>query len=643
MHTAASLRAALAGRVLLPGDAGWDRARQAFNLTVDQRPRAVVVPAGEPDVVAAVQHASRHGLRIAPQLTGHGAGALGPLDDVVLMRLSELAEVTIDPDARRVRVGAGVTWKRVVDRLSEHGLAALHGSSPTVGVAGYSLSGGMGWLARRYGLQAGSVTAIEAVTADGQLVRADAGHEPHLFWALRGGGGSFAVVTAIEFAVHPVAELYAGALFFELERAGEVLHAWTGQLSDFPDELTSWASLLRLPDAAHVPAELRGGSFAVVSGAFLGGAADGSRLLDPLRRLRPRLDTFAPVAPAALGDLAMDPPRPVPYASVHRLLGELPPDGVDALVAAAGPGSGSALTKVQLRHTGGALARPRPGAGALSGLPGRLSAFGLGVVADAAAETAVRASLETLDAALRPHRVGEYPAFVEDPADAGRFFEPPTRARLREVKALYDPDDVFTGAHAVEPGEPDARSHVPARERPAALAGTTVASPPAAVARPLEAFRWSPEVALVEGRWDGIEASLYVTTFAAGGGPRLHRHPYPELFLVQDGQARFHVGDEHRDVAAGHVVVVAAETPHRYENIGRDPLTVISVQPSGVVVQTNLDDAQDGGAGPAQAAAAPAPWACTSPTNVRTTSASNCVPAQRSSSASATSALRACA
>ena len=170
----------------------------------------------------------------------------------------------------------------------------------------------MGWLARKYGLQANAVTALELVTADGELVRADAENHPDLFWALRGGGGNFGVVTAIEFAVHPVDELYAGALFFPFERASEVLHTWTELLPTLPDELMSWASLIHFPPMPDVPAFARGRSFAVVMGAHLGSEAEGRALLAPLRELGPVRDTFAMVPPVVLGDLAMDPLDPLP-------------------------------------------------------------------------------------------------------------------------------------------------------------------------------------------------------------------------------------------------------------------------------------------------------------------------------------------
>ena len=261
-HT--ELPSALAGAVVLPGDPGWDEARSGFNLLDDQHPAAVAFPVDATDVAAAVTQARRAGLRVAPQATGHNQGPLGDLDGTLLLNVSRLQEVRVDPGARRVRVGAGVTWDRVAPRLSAHGLAGLHGSSPDVGIAGYSLGGGMGWLARKYGLQANAVTALELVTAEGSLVRADHEHHADLFWALRGGGGSFGVVTAIEFAVHPVDELYAGALFFPFERASEVLHAWSALHAGLPDELMSWASLMHFPPVPDVPAFARGRSFAVV-------------------------------------------------------------------------------------------------------------------------------------------------------------------------------------------------------------------------------------------------------------------------------------------------------------------------------------------------------------------------------------------
>ncbi len=442
---------AAAPPIIREGDPAWDRARRAFNLLVDQRPSAVAAPTSVEGVRTAILTAREQGLRVAARSTGHNAGALGSAGGTLIVETSAFTEVTIDPRARRVRVGGGTRWRAVVPALSRLGLAALHGSSPDVGIAGYSLGGGIGWLARRYGLQGDAVTAVELVNADGEPVRADRDHEPDLFWALRGAGGNFGVVTALEFTVHPVRRLHAGAMFFAFARAPEVLSAWSHALPGMPDEMTTWLKLVHLPDAPHIPARLRGGSYAVVLAAFLGSERRGRAALAWARALRPAIDTMAVVPPVALAGLAMDPPAPLPYASAHALLGGLDDAGTDALMRAAGPGSGATLTMLQLRHTGGALARRQPGAGALATLPGSLSLLAIGVVTGDASAAAVARTLADVREATGPYRVGGYGNLVDEPADARAFFDPRTWARLRRVKAVHDPEDLFTGGHHVPP------------------------------------------------------------------------------------------------------------------------------------------------------------------------------------------------
>ena len=439
--------------LVLPDDPRYDEARSSFNLLVDQRPAAVAFPSDARDVADAVAYAQGLGLRVAPQATAHNQAPLGDMEELLLVNVSRMQEIRVDPGARNVRVGAGVKWDRVAPRLSAHGLAGLHGSSPDVGIAGYSLGGGMGWLSRKHGLQTNAVTALELVTADGEHVRVDAEHEPELFWALRGGGGNFGIVTAIEFGVVEVDELYAGAYFFPVERADEVLHTWNSVRHSFPDELMSWASLLHFPPVPDVPAFARGRSYAVVMAAFLGSAAEGASLLRPLRELGPARDTFASVPPVVLGDLAMDPLDPVPFQSTSALLDELPPEAIDAVLAVAGPesGRGPTVSMLQFRQMGGALARRTPGAGARATLPGDISMFALGAVFDEPMREAVHSALADVDGALQPYRAGHYPNFVEEPADASAFFDPATWARLRAVKAAYDPADVFVGNHHIPP------------------------------------------------------------------------------------------------------------------------------------------------------------------------------------------------
>jgi len=255
-RSAETLRAAIAGEVFVPGEAGYDQARQAWNLAVDQRPSVVVAAESPADVAHAVRFAGAHGMRIAPQGTGHGAEPLESLQGAMLLRTARMRSVRVDPAARSVRAEAGAVWQDVTVPAGQHGLAALAGTSPNVGVTGYILGGGIGWLARRYGLAANSVTAAEIVTPDGNLARADADREPDLFWAVRGGGGSVGVVTALEMRLYPVRELYAGVLFFPIDRSAEVLHAWRAWTGTVPDEVTSIGRILRLPPVPEVPEPL---------------------------------------------------------------------------------------------------------------------------------------------------------------------------------------------------------------------------------------------------------------------------------------------------------------------------------------------------------------------------------------------------
>src|ERR1700722_19116970 len=302
-----TLRTATTGDVFAPGDHGYDEARRAGNLATDERPSVVVVGESPADVAHAVRYARSCGMRTAPQGPGHGSEPLEPLQGAMLLRTVRMRGVRIDPAARTARAEAGALWQDVTVPAAQHGLAALAGSSPNVGVTGYTLGGGMGWLARRYGLAASSVTAAGIVTPDGRLRRADAGHEPDLFWAVRGGGGSVGVVTALQMRLYPVRELYAGALFFPIQRTAEVLHAWRAWTGTVPDEVTSLGRILRLPPLPEVPEPLRGRAFALVEAAYLGDAGTGAALIQPLRRLGPELDTFATIPAAALAQLHMDP------------------------------------------------------------------------------------------------------------------------------------------------------------------------------------------------------------------------------------------------------------------------------------------------------------------------------------------------
>ena len=448
------LKFMVSGPVFAPGDDGYDAARQAWNLEADQWPAAVVEPESVVDVVRAVRFARSHGMRVAPQSTGHGAGPLERLDDAILLKTTRMRRVEIDAAARSARVEAGAQWEDVTVPADTLGLAALAGTAPDVGVAGYTLGGGVGWLARRHGLAANRVTAVEVVTPDGRLRRCDAEHEPDLFWAVKGGGGGLGVVTALEFGLIPVSALYAGALLFPIERASEILHAWRRWTQSVPDEITSLGRLLRLPPIEDIPAPLRGRAFALVEAAFIGDAEAGTELLRPLRELGPELDTFAAIRPPALAGLNMDPDQPMPAVGDGVALSNLAPEALDTILNLAGPGADTLLQSIEIRHLGGALARKAPGAGAQPTVEAAFAIFAGGFPVTPDLGPGTRADLDALKAALTPWRAGyDYFNFSDVPSDADAVLPSASYARLRQIKATYDPDQTIVSAHPVRPSD----------------------------------------------------------------------------------------------------------------------------------------------------------------------------------------------
>ena len=248
-----ALRAQIKGGVVTREDPVWDDARQAWNLVADQRPSLVVRPTNGDDVAATVRFAAASGLRVAPQCFGHGAVSLGDLDGTILLRTIGMTGVSIDPERRTASVRAGAAWRDVIGPAAEHGLVGLHGMAGGVGVIGYALGGGIGWLSRLHGLASTHINSLEVVTADGEQRHVDADNEPELFWALRGGGGGPAVVTSMEIALFELREAFAGALMWPLDAAGEIVHAFREWTPTAPDEVTPTLRLLRFPPLPSSP------------------------------------------------------------------------------------------------------------------------------------------------------------------------------------------------------------------------------------------------------------------------------------------------------------------------------------------------------------------------------------------------------
>ena len=447
---AEALRGLCGGAVHLPGDPEYDATRVPWNPVVDQRPAAVAFPADPSDVVALVNAAVVAGLRVAPQGTGHNAAPLGDLSDTVLVRTGAMRAVSVDPSRQTALVQSGALWEDVVTAAAEHGLAALHGSSPDVGVAGYTLGGGLGWYGRKLGVATNSVTAVEMVTADGDLARVDAQHRPELFWAVRGGGGNFGLVTALELRLFPITHAHAGMMIWDISAAEPVVRRWAEWSATAPDEVTTSCRIMRLPPMPELPDFLRGRSLVVIDGAVLGDDAWASELLAPLRETPPEMDTFQTVPAPSLSRLHMDPEGPTPAVGNGVLLQRFDAAAVGAFLEAVGPQATTSLLAAELRQLGGALARDHEGGGALSRLDGSHVAYFVAIAATPEMAAQGQTDVTAAVSAMQPWSGGRNLLnFTERPVDTATAYPDATWTRLRKIRAEVDPKGVFRANHGI--------------------------------------------------------------------------------------------------------------------------------------------------------------------------------------------------
>lgn len=438
-----ALRSRLRGDLFLPGDPAWDDARRAWQLTVDQHPTAVAVAADTADVVAVVTAARKLGLHVAPQSTGHAAGTIASLDDTILLRTSRLDTVEIDPVAGLARIGAGAVWGDVAAAAASHGLAAVAGMSATVGVVGFLLGGGLGWLARSHGLGSDSIRSIEAVDALGRVVQIDPERHADPFQAVRRGVAPV-VVTAVELQLHPIARIWAGALMWPIDRTREVAHAWREWADTVPDTVTSLVRVLRFPPLPEVPEPLRGRSFVAVEVAIQTDAV-AAELLGPLRELRPAVDSVRPMSPAELASVHGDPPQPSPAYGESVLLTEVSAPAVEAFADAALDPASEALLSIELRHLGGALAST-----ASTGIPGAGLVYAVGIVPVPEAAGAVQAGARVVSERLRPHAsTRAVKNFTERPCSPDALYGADAD-RLRAVVGSWDPERVIRTGHPLD-------------------------------------------------------------------------------------------------------------------------------------------------------------------------------------------------
>jgi hypothetical protein len=327
----------------------------------------------------------------------------------------------------------------------------MPGTSPNVGMAGYTLGGGLSWLGRKYGWACNRVSAIELVTADGEARTVDAASDPDLFWALRGGGGGYAIVTALHVALLPIAEAYAGGLLFPPELTADGLRVYRDWAAQAPEEVGSMVRMLNLPPIPDIPEPIRGKKWLAITAVSIGTEEEGKQRLAPLREIgEPVMDGLAQIPVTGLTRIAMDPEPPVPGLGHHRVINELPDEAIDAFVEAAGPESDSPLLLAELRHLGGALARPAEGGGALNKLDGEFVMLGIGMLMDPALKDPIEGQLDKLADAMQPWAAeGGYFNYAERACDVDAILPAETCERLAHVKRSWDPDSIIRANHSV--------------------------------------------------------------------------------------------------------------------------------------------------------------------------------------------------
>ncbi|GAA3041402.1 FAD-binding oxidoreductase [Pseudonocardia yunnanensis] len=450
---AAALAATVAGSVLLPGGAGYDDERAVFNLNHELVPAVIVVAESVADVQAAVTFAAGQHRPVLVKTTGHQI--VGKAHGAVVISTHRMNDVTIDAVSRAARVGAGVMWSEVIPKAVKAGLAPLNGSNPTVGVAGYTLGGGLSpTLGRSQGYAADHVRSLEVVTADGELRHVDASSDPELFWALRGGKGNFGVVTALEFDLFPVPRLYGGAIYFPGERMADVLRAWTAWLPGTPEIMVSSFAVMRQPPVPEVPEPLRGAFVVSLRFAYTGTAEDGERMIAPLRAVAPAvLDTVRDMPYTEVASIHNEPTDPVPYYERGIMLRKFPAEALDKLVELVGPDSDSTLAIAELRALGGAWDREPavPNAVATRGLPYSLLGVAAGPLAE---EHQLKKSVAALLDGMEPWRGDQRLVnnlAPDEATDAAAIYGPERYERLVAIKKTYDPDNMFRLNHNVVP------------------------------------------------------------------------------------------------------------------------------------------------------------------------------------------------
>ena len=440
----------LGGALHGPGEPAYEDACTLFNSAIDKRPRYVARCSAPDDVAAAIGYARAHDLPLAVRGGGHSVTGKSLCDDGIVLDVRGLADVEVDPGRRVARVGGGATWSQVDRATQAHGLATTGGRVSTTGVAGLTMGGGSGWLERKHGLACDNLLAAELVTAAGELVRASEDENADLFWALRGGGGNFGVVTALEFRLHPVGpEVLAGLVLHPAERGRDLLALFRDTMNAAPDELGLAFAFFTAPEEDDVPEHLHGKPAVAILGMYNGPVDEGEEALREIREFGPpAADFFEPVGYADFNCSVDDPPGFRNYWNAE-LLPDLPEAAIDAIADRAeeldaGP------SQIFIVPWGGEVARAPAGSTPIAGRDARFVVHPLLLWPEPERDERNIALGRAIRDDLHRFATGDrYLNFEGEDAAVVAGYGRENHDRLRRVKHEFDPDGVFQGNHAV--------------------------------------------------------------------------------------------------------------------------------------------------------------------------------------------------
>jgi FAD/FMN-containing dehydrogenase len=444
--TVEELRARARGQVIAPGDPDYDEARAVYNAMIDRRPSVVVRAASTEDVVAAVNHARANELPVAIRGGGHSVPGFGTVDDGVVIDLSGMRDVSVDPAARTARAQGGATWGDFNDATGAHGLVTTGGFVSTTGIGGLTLGGGIGYLVRGFGLSCDNLVGAEVVTAEGETVMATEDENGDLFWAIRGGGGNFGVVTELRYRLHPVADVYGGPMFFELSDGPALLRFFRDFMTDAPEELGMFPAFQIAPPLPFVPEDRHGDTFLAMVACWAGPADDGEKVLQPLHDVAPVVAEHVGVVPYPALNSAFDalyPPGLQHYWKTSFAT-ELTDEAIDVHMEH-GPKVPAVNSTMHIYAINGAVQRVAADATAFSYRDTTFVTNVAGMWPDPEENDANIGWVHGYHDALAPHsEQGGYVNFMSgDDQDRIRANYRGNYDRLVEIKRTYDPDNMF--------------------------------------------------------------------------------------------------------------------------------------------------------------------------------------------------------